>query len=93
MDDTLAGGSQVARKEKVCKGKLKRNNSSTVTTHIYMSRTENSEMMDHEKWGDKKGMNTSSIVDRGEYTMYHNLYQQVTNDYFVHNEYVRMISK
>ena len=58
------GGSQVVRKEKVCKGKLKRNNSSTITTHIYMSRTGNSETMDHEKWGDKKGMNTSSIVDR-----------------------------
>ena len=29
-----------------------------------MSRTGNSETMDREKWGDKKGTNTSSIVDR-----------------------------
>jgi hypothetical protein len=40
------------------------NNSSTITTHIYVSRTGNSERMDHEKWGDRKGMNTLSIVDR-----------------------------
>jgi hypothetical protein len=58
------GGSQVARKEKVRKGKLKTNNSSTITTHIYVSRTGNSERMDREKWGDRKGTNTSSIVDR-----------------------------
>ena len=43
---------------------MKRNNSSTITTHIYVSRTGKSEMMDHEKWGDKKGTNTLSIVDR-----------------------------
>ena len=54
---------QVARKEKVHKGKLKRNNSSTIMTHIYVSRTGNSERMDHEKWGDRKGTNTLSIVD------------------------------
>ena len=57
-------GSKVTRKEKVHKGKLKRNNSSIKMTNIYESRTGNSEMMHLEKWGERKGTNTSSIVGR-----------------------------
>ena len=62
MDDTLAGGSQ--ERKWYIRGKLKSNNSLTITTHTYVSRTVNSEMMDHDKQRDKRGMNTSSIVDR-----------------------------
>ena len=65
--DTLAGGLQ--ERKRYIRGKLKRNNSSTITTHTYMSKTENSEMMDHDKQWDKKGMNTSSIVDRVHYVL------------------------
>ena len=58
------GGLQLAGNEKVRKGKMERNKSSTITTHIYISRTGNSERMDHEKGGNRKGTNTSSIVER-----------------------------
>ena len=44
MDDTLAAGLQ--ERKRYIKGERTSNNSLTVTTHIYMSRTGNSEMMD-----------------------------------------------
>ena len=63
------GELQVPGKKKVRKGKLKRNNSSTIATHIYVSRTGNSEKMDHEKLGNRKGMNTLSIVERVQHVL------------------------
>jgi hypothetical protein len=54
------GGLQLAGNEKVRKGKMERNKSSTITTHIYIyiyiyiSRTGNGERMDREKGGNKR---------------------------------------
>ena len=52
------GALQLAGNEKVHQRKMKTNNSSTITTHMYISITGNSERMNHEKWGNRKGTNT-----------------------------------
>ena len=44
MDDTLAVGSQ--ERKRYVRGEMTSYNSLTVTTHTYVSRTGNSEMMD-----------------------------------------------